>query len=204
VGPLNWAIGADSYVVYDQPVYGWGGEQEVMPSNYSVSSAANNDFGSWGGQKMVDGNFSSYWNSDVVNPSLDSNQGEGWRIWVPGGNYLLNGVRLWNWASHTVWYGVSLNGGSNWQGGSVPYTGKYGFLVHGYNTGASGINSGDVRSGQYQTNGLPVVVDCLLQVPGYDGWNYRIGTIEVRLLMQQWVQTGWGPRTVAAVNSGYY
>jgi hypothetical protein len=198
-------VGQDSYVVNDVPVYGWGSEAEYVPANYSVSSAANNDFGSWGGQKLVDGNFGSYWNSTVVTEPLDASQGEGFRLWVPGGNLLLNGVRLWNLNPHTVWYGVSLDGGSTWQGGNAPYSGKYGFLVHGYNAGVAGVyRPGDIRSGQYQTNGLNAIVDCLLQVPASDGWDLRIATIEARLLMQPWVQTGWGPRTVPAIASGSY
>jgi hypothetical protein len=200
---MHWYTGYASYVVNDVPVYGWGGEFEAMPSTYSQSSAAVGDYNTWGFQKAIDGNFSTYWNSDVVDPNVDSYQGEGFRLWVPGGNYLLNGVRLWNLGAHTVWYGVSLNGGSNWQGGSTPYFGKYGFLVHGYNVGVANVGSpGDVRSGQYQTNGQNAVVDCLLQVPAYDGYNWRIGVIEVRLLLQQWVQTGWGPRTVPEAASG--
>lgn len=201
-GPLNWALGKDSYVTNDVPVYGWGGEQEVMPSTYSQSSAANNDYGTWGFQKAQDGNFSSYWNSDIADPSLNANQGEGFRLWVPGNNYLLNGVRLWNLNYYTVWYGVNLNG--NWQGGQAPYYGKYGFLVHGYNAGFNNIFNGDVRSGQYQTQGTGAYVDLLLQNPSYDGYNYRFGVVEARLLCQEWIQTGWGPRTVAAVNSAYW
>jgi hypothetical protein len=202
VGPLNWSVGADAYTVNDVPIYGWGGEQEVMPYTYSQSSAANGDYNTWGFQKALDGNFGTYWNSDIVSPTLDANQGEGYRLWVPGNNFLLNGVRLWNLNPHTVWYGVYLNGA--WQGGLQPYTGKYSFLVHGYNVGVSGVGSGDVRSGQYQTQGTGAYVDCLLQVPASDGYNLRIATIEARLLCQEWTQTGWGPRTVPAVNSGSY
>ena len=52
--------------------------------------------------------------------------------------------------------------------------------------------------------GVTAFVAGLQQVAYYDGYNYRMEAIEVRLLVQRWIQTGWGPRTVPAVNSASY
>jgi hypothetical protein len=205
IGPLNWAIGADAYTVNDVPVYGWGGEFEYLPPYYyTYSSAANGDNSTWGFGKAIDNNFSSYWNSDIVSEANgDANQGEGWMVQPPAGNYLFNGIRLWNFNPTTCWLGVSLNG--NWQGGLTPYVGKYAGWRIPYVAGVGPQNNFDVRSPtQYNTNGVTTFIAGLMQNPGYDGYNWRITLVELRLLLQQWVQTGWGPRTVPAVNSAAY
>jgi hypothetical protein len=70
----------------------------------------------------------------------------------------------------------------------------------GVDQGAAGTNP-TIRPGNYQTNS-GIFVAGLMQVPGYDGYNWRMEMIELRLLLMQWTLVAYNPRTVAAVNSG--
>jgi hypothetical protein len=207
-GPLRWKTGADSYVVYDIPVYDWRNEFEYTPPYYyTYTSAALGDGSTWGFGKAIDGNFSSYWNSDVVTEPLGSTQGEGWMVQAPsvdgnGNSYLFTGIRAWTINPHTWWIGIYYN--NAWQGGNTVYNGKYtSFRVPyavGVDQGAAGTNP-TIRPGNYQTNS-GIFVAGLMQVPGYDGYNWRMEMIELRLLLMQWTLVAYNPRTVAAVNSG--
>jgi hypothetical protein len=203
-GPLNWFLGQDAYTAYDVPVYDWANEFEYIPPIVNYSSAANGDGATWGFQKALDGNFSSYWNTDIVSePNGNGNQGEGWMVQAPSGHYLFTGVRLWNLNSHTCWVGVNTAGG--WQGGLQPYVGKYAPWRINYAAVGGPGTAYDVRAGNYVTDaGGGVTVAGLMQNPASDGYNPRIAVLEVRLLLQSWTLIRYDPRTVPAVNSGFY
>jgi hypothetical protein len=124
-------------------------------------------------------------------------------VQAPAGHYLFTGVRLWNPNSHTCWVGVNTAGG--WQGGLQPYVGKYApWRINYASVGGPG-TAYDVRAGNYVTDaGGGVTVAGLMQNPASDGYNPRIAVLEVRLLLQSWTLIRYDPRTVPAVNSGFY
>jgi len=211
VGPLNWYLGKDAYsYVVNDPVYGWGSDFEWNPGSvYSSTSAANGDYGTWGGQKSVDNNFSTFWNSEIVNePNGDATQGEGLQYQCAlGGGYRISGCRIWPYFNQTMW--IAFFAGGGWQGSLYPYSGKYSYWVVPYVNGYGPTsNMTEFRLDQYnvQTGDTNLFIKVLMQNPYYDGYNWRQAIVEFRFLLQQWIQTGTTPRTVnvAAVNSGYY
>lgn len=207
VGPLNWFLGQDSYVVNDTPVYDWGPDVDGSriywaPGPSGALITASSEAIGFPSYYAVDDNNSSRWKTALA-PESGGLQGEGIRFRFPGGHYLMRYVLVLAPYPVTAWVGVFRNG--SWQGSLNVYSGKYGAFQHNYVAGFGPQATFLLNIGDWITDAFSdQMIDVLLQNPTDEGGGPTLSAWEIQPVLLPWIQTGWAARTVPAVNSATY
>lgn len=208
----RWKTGAAAYTIYDVPIYGWGPTFEHIPvlayqsSQYTASNT---------GQQSRDNNTGTQWISVGHSTSGTANDWEGCAYRMPYTSHCLYvGMRVIQgngpcYLSHGVYHNGSWKGSINHSMNVPPVLGG-GLMDHnylGYYTVAMDqylYEGGYATDGGSSPSGNLVMVTLGPNVTTHPsiGMGYFASIKEVRMLLQNWVVTGYGPRSVAAVPSG--
>ena len=206
----KWKTGASSYVVNDVPIYGWGPTFEHIPA---LSFASSQFDASHTGQHSRDNNTGTQWISVGHGTSGTVNDWEGCAYKMPYTSHCLYvGLRVIQgngpcYVSHGVFHNGTWKGSIN-HAMAVPPV--FSFLDHNYISYYNVAMDQYLYEGGYVTDGgsspsgnlVAVTLGTNVTTHPSIGMGYFASIKEVRMLLQNWVVTSYGPRTVAAVPSG--